>query len=480
VHLAADLAAEPARVLEPGVFRIVICGDFSGSDASSKPPVAQRRFWRIDRDDVDTVLARIAPAARIELEPSDGPLDVSFATLEDFHPDRLIERLAVFQRLRALRREVASAVVAPPPSTPRADERPNAVAIDLTSGSLLDRIVDDAQTSASAQSGSSTTGAMRPGRPRDELTAFVARAVRSHVVPESTPEQRTLVAKVDDVITATMRVLLHHPRFQALESLWRGVDFLVRRLDTSESLQVYLVDVSRDELVADLAAGDAARSSVRKLLADRGDGAWTVLVGAYTFGPDDAPVLSTLAAVGQSVGAPWLAAASARVLGVPTLAGSDSDDWTADASESWVALRRSSAAPFVSLSAPRFLLRLPYGRQGEECSFDFEELGDDSHRGSFLWGNPAIAVALGVAGNAAEGGNVTGRSTIDHLPLHVTRIGGEPIAIPCAELLLSQHAVETMLDAGVTPLVSPRDGDTIVIPRVQSIGSPARAIPIRA
>ena len=38
---------------------------------------------------------------------------------------------------------------------------------------------------------------------------------------------------------------------QALEAAWRGLYFLVKRLDTDGGLKLFLLDVSRDELAAD-------------------------------------------------------------------------------------------------------------------------------------------------------------------------------------------------------------------------------------
>ena len=474
--LSADLAAQPGRARESTAFRIAIVGNFSGRvSTGTSRPVAGRRTWRIDRDEVDAVLSRIAPELHITLDPSEPPLAIAVSALGDFHPDRLLQRLPIFQRLLSLRREVMAAP-ASPAAPPRRAERADAVAVDLSAGSLLDRIVESAQPETA-----STRQAARP----DELSDFVARAVRSHMVAESTPEQRGLVAKVDDVIVATMRVLLHHPQFQSLESLWRGVDFLVRRLETSESMQVYLADVTREELMADLSSADITRTATYQLLGDDagrpGEQVWSLLVGAYTFEPGDGELLSALATVGRALGAPWLAAAHPTFLGVESFAGTDPDDWAPSRSAAFDELRTSAVAPFLSLSTPRFLVRVPYGRRGEECeTLPFEELGDDPpDNESFCWANPAFVSALAIGGSVADDGVPATRATIDRLPLYVAPVNGEPTATPCAEVLLTQHAVEELLDAGLTALVSPRDADTIVIPRLQSVARPPRPLAIR-
>lgn len=480
VHLAADLSAPAGRELEGDAFRIAIFGDFSGG-AAAGTPLAKRRAWRVDRDDVDSVLSRLAPSVRIALDPSEPPLAVTFAAIDDFHPDRLLRRLPLFQRLLALRNEAATGGQAPAPAPPpRRAQQPDAVALDLATGSLLDQIVGGAPADANAPAST------RQSAPPDDLADFVARAVRPHTVGEATPQQRELVAKIDDVITATLRVLLHHPRFQALESLWRGIDFLVRRLETSESMQVFLVDASRDEIVADLSGADVARSGLHQLLVDaagrQSEPAWSLLVGSYTFEPGDVEVLAKLAAIGRSAGAPWVAGGHARFLGIESFAGTDSDDWTPDRSAGWAALRASAVAPFLALASPRFLLRVPYGRRGEECEvLRFEELGDGAwEHESFLWGNPSIACALAIGSNVAAGDSPASRSALERLPLYVAPVDGESTAMPCAEAVLTQSALEEMLDAGLTALVSPREADELVIPRIQSVAAPLRSLSIRS
>ena len=54
-----------------------------------------------------------------------------------------------------------------------------------------------------------------------------------------------------------MRRVLHHPDFQSAEATWRGVEFLVRRIETGAKMEIVLYDVSAEELAADLAATDA-------------------------------------------------------------------------------------------------------------------------------------------------------------------------------------------------------------------------------
>ena len=60
------------------------------------------------------------------------------------------------------------------------------------------------------------------------------------------------MALLDDTSSGLMRAVLHHPHFQALEATWRGLDFLLRTVETDEELTVSMLDLSRAELASDL------------------------------------------------------------------------------------------------------------------------------------------------------------------------------------------------------------------------------------
>lgn len=482
VNLAADFDVQPSTELRSGVFRIAMVGDFSARshrDAPHPTPLPRRRVWRVDRDEVDPVLAGIAPELHLTLDPSEPPIVVRFSTMDDFHPDRLLQQLPLFQQLRALRDQASapSRGGSPPPRPAPRTARTESAALGLSSGSLLDRIIDNDPNAVDPSQ------QIRGLAPQDELTEFVDRAVRPHTVKEASQEQRELTAKVDDVIAATMRVLLHHPEFQALEALWRGVEFLARRLDTSETLQIVLIDVSKPELSADLGAMSGVESTaLHRLLVEGSAGAarWSIFVGAYTFGPDEVVLLSQLATLGRMAGAPWLAGADPRLAGTPSFAADpDPDEWTIPLPPEWDGLRRSPDASFLSLASPRFLLREPYGKKTDPCSFPFEEMspGAPDHE-SYLWGNGAILCALVIGESVAAEEPPPTQATVEGLPLHVATIDGEAVATPCAEALITHRAVAHMVDRGLTPLASPRDGDSILISRLQSVATPPRPVSI--
>jgi type VI secretion system protein ImpC len=65
---------------------------------------------------------------------------------------------------------------------------------------------------------------------------------------------------------------------------------------------------------------------------------------------------------------------------------------------------------------------------------------------------------------------------IDRLPLHVYVNDGESDSKPCAEILITEDAVERLLEEGLIPLVSFRHRELVRIVRMQSISAPPRAL----
>jgi type VI secretion system protein ImpC len=482
-------------------FRIAILGDFSGRadrwpvEADSAP--AGRRLLHIDRDNFDEVLAKLGVEIRLPIAGNDTPsVAIRFAELDDFHPDRIFEQVEVFQRLRETRRKLqdtrtfASAArearswagmdTTPESSEPPSEQPAPAPEISVTSGSLLDQMLDEAE-----------------GRPPEtrtltdssEWNAFLQRIVKPHLVPSEDPQQAELVASVDAAIAKLMRTILHHPDFQAIEAAWRALYFLVSRLETDADLNIYLLDISKTQLAADLGTAEDLRSTrTYRLLVEQsvetpGAEPWAVLVGNYIFDEirEDVELLGRMAKIASHAGAPFISAASAHILGCESLAETpDPDDWqrqtNEEGSQAWEALRKFPQASYVGLALPRFLLRLPYGQDTDPVEeFDFEEMDADPNHEDYLWGNPCFACVCLLAQVFSRYGwnlRLGVIQDIEGLPLHIYKEQGESKVKPCAEVVLTERAAEIILDNGLMPLLSFRNQDTIRLARFQSLADP--------
>ncbi|MGH9612539.1 MAG: type VI secretion system contractile sheath domain-containing protein, partial [Bryobacteraceae bacterium] len=139
------------------------------------------------------------------------------------------------------------------------------------------------------------------------------------------------------------------------------------------------------------------------------------------------------------------------------------------------------AAAQIGLAAPRFLLRLPYGEDGDPCeSIHFEEMpAGKPDPASYCWGNPAALMALLLGQSFAEYGLRFRPGIVrdvDHLPLHVYEFEGESISQPCGEILLTERAADRLLERGIMPIASMKDSDTVRVVRFQSVADPATTL----
>jgi len=503
VHLNAAAETPSVTPRQDTLFCIAILSDLGGHSNRKRAirEIANCRALQIDRDNFDEVLASFEVEVRLPTD-ANTPLELQFAELDDFHPDRLFQRARMFAKLRTLLARVADPATFPEVAeelglqvartAPTRTEAAKAitpavasVASNLAAHSLLDATIE--QTENANLSGA------RPSRPLNDLDAFVRRITEPHLVAAADPRQEETLAMIDRALNNQLRALLHVPAFQALESAWRSIHFLVRRIETGTQIKLYVFDISKEELAADLGRSqDWQASGVYRLLVENSVGTagaepWAMIVGNYEFGREreDAELLAKLARIAKAAGAPLLAAASPRLLGCASLAESPHPrDWQsppdADSAAAWAALRALPEAAWVGLALPRFLLRVPYGKETDPIeSFDFEEMPGEPAHEDYLWGNPAFACAVLLAESFSEDGwnmRPGSHSQIGGLPLYVYKQDGESDLKPSAEVLLTEDAAERILDHGVMPLVSLKGQDAVRVVRFQSIGKPLAAL----
>ena len=497
VNLNAGESSAGARPSSETPFSMAILGDFSGRASrglADVKTVGERRPILIDRDNFDEVFAGLK--VELHLATAEGvPIVLEFSALDDFHPDHLFEHPA-FQKLRELRGRLENpstfariaeelGVESGPSASSLARkiddsevEAPNPVR--RASGSLLDDMIDETEARGAVEG---TTGT------RDEVREFARQVAAKYRVASPDPRQPEFVAAVDHAVEDVMRKILHCPDFQALEAIWRATFLLVRQLETGPGLKLYLFDISKAELAGDVtSSADLGSSEVFRLLVEKasmtpGADPWALLVGNYSFGPEhnDTDLLSAMARIARRAGAPFLAGGSPSLLGVASLAGAASPrDWTRPEANGWAQLRHLPEAEFIGLALPRFLLRLPYGEDTSPVeAFHFEEFEDSPAHEDYLWANPAFAVALLLAESFSQGGwemRPGSAAQLDRLPFHVYKSDGEAVSKPCAEMLVTEDALEYILEGGMIPLVSYKGRDSVRIARFQSIAQPTRAL----
>ena len=444
-------------------FRLAILGDFSGRANAglleTGAALAKRKPIAIDVDNLDDVLARFKLTLQLPIGEDGATVEVAIGSMDDFHPDQLVENVELFETLLKLRRDLGSKAGFARASKevlswsgedalPRAAGagRGAAVATDLKLGDFA-----------------RLTGRKPKAAEAADVDDLVRRLVGPFVQASRDPQADQLIAQVDAALSAAMRRVLHHPDFQAAESLWRSLDLLTRRIETGAKLQLVVYDVSAEEWAADLAATDALEETglygmlVEQPTLDADQGALSAVIGLYglELSPPHADLLGRMAQIAATARVPFIASIEADALQTPM------HEQHALIREAWTALQSLSAAQYLGLAAVRFLLRMPYGRKSDPIdAFKFEEFTRESGLSGMLWANPAVAVGLLLAQGWSKAGAkmVPGTpSVIGEMPYYVYAApDGDQVALPCTERLWSERQVAKASQYHVMPVVSLR------------------------
>ncbi len=433
--------------------RIALLGDFGGGAANGRldtgAALARRKPRAVEFDSLDDALGQQAITLRLPVGADGAPVEIALADLESFHPDTLFRELALFRQLSELRKRLnnpatfdkaAAEVAQMGGATLKASRAGRGVRARGASPSASARLSDFARLTGRA---SATDGAER-------LDSLLRNIIGPFVVPAARPEKAGLLATLDAAIADAMRAVLHQADFQATESLWRGVDFLLRRLETGPMLQVHLIDISAEEFAADLSASDdLSDTGLYQLLVSRPaetkDGGYTCIAGLYQFEPTPphTELLGRMAKLADAAGATFFTAMAVDELSQPR------QPPHALVVDAFAALRGLPEARRLALLGPRFLLRHPYGKKSDPItSFAFEEFTAADGLAGMLWGHPALLALTVMAGQG-------GAPNVGDLPFHhFVDADGDSTALPCTERFITTAAATELARYGVKALMA--------------------------
>ncbi len=483
-------AGDKSKRVETSPFVMMVLGDFGGhTDKDADPAwLMQVPVRNVDIDNIDQLWKLFSPVLEIDIDSV--PLRLEPRDLDDFHPDQLYSQQPLFAGLRQLRKRLldpatssdALAEVIQSRTAP-ADESPSAASADRSApeengDNMFERLLGGARAQPSPVAAASSS-----------LDKLLSKVVGPHVVHEPDPKVDTAIEAVDQAIAESMRRILHHPGFQALEGAWRSLYDLVQETEIGEELQLKVCSVSKTSLLNGLPTSAEALedSGLYQLLVGRfrraaDDDGFSVLLCNYFFGggADDVALLASLGMMAEAHEAAVIGAAESELVGSHSLVQQPAfNDWSRQDNPFWQQLRESPMAGRIGLVLPRILGRLPYGRETDEISsFEFEEVVSWSHEG-FLWLNPTLSCARLLAQSFALGGwdmSPDDHTNIEGLPAYTYQQDGEKKMLPCAELLLPERSAEAILGLGIMPIVSFRSRDMARLLRFQSIADPVSAL----
>jgi type VI secretion system protein ImpC len=495
----AGPSGESPEPREPAsLFRVLVLGDLSGRGSRQAGKDTPPTFMpgRIDLDSFDRVIERLSPRLQLRLpQAPEQAIGVGIGSFEDLEPDALFARLPLFAQMRELR----ARLVNPATFAQAAAELRAADAAGASPGAVVAppsaAAEDDASTLQRLLGGLSSAAAPAAA-PRATAEGVVDRLVRQlvapHIVADHSAQQQPMIDALDRAIGETLRAVLHHPHFRALEGSWRAIDQFVRSVEMDGQVLLEVVDASAADLLDSLVAaeGDVARMPLAHSLAARRihegeEEGYALIVGLYEFG-SGAAELALLAGLGRLAageGAAFIAAAA------PDLATVDgSDAWTgvlspatdAAALARWNALRASAVAGHIALVWPRLLGRLPYGaKQQPVAAFAFEELPGAHQHDRLPWRPAALDAAACLARAYCDAGwdlDPSAGADIEDLPAYVDRSGDAARFQAAAEFFMSDRQAQALGQVGIVPLLSHRSLPRARLGGLRSIAALAPAL----
>jgi type VI secretion system protein ImpC len=288
----------------------------------------------------------------------------------------------------------------------------------------------------------------------------------------------SMIAEIDQRISAQINEILHKDEFQKLESTWRSIKYLVDHCDFRENVKVELFDATKEDLAADFEdSPEIPKSGLYRVVYSAeygtfGGHPYGALVTDFQFdaGHEDVRLLQQLASVSAMAHAPLLANASPRFFGEDTFESLPALRDLKSMFESpqyarWRSFRDSEDSRYVGLCAPRFMLRVPYDPDHKPVKeFDFAEDVVDKHD-NYLWGPASFALAARAADSFARyrwSPNIIGPKAggaVEDLPLHQYKAMGELQTKLPVEVQLTERREFEMAEEGFIGLVFRKGSD---------------------
>ena len=354
----------------------------------------------------------------------------------------------------------------------------------LTEGSLLDEIMQQTRI-APNEDGYDIA--------KKGVAAFIENLLGSpqseELVNKSLVDQ--MLVELDKKVSAQMDEILHNANYQKMESSWRGLKLLIDRTDFRENNKVEILHVTKEELLEDFEfAPETCQAGLYKHVYSSGYGQFGgeptgAIIGNYAFSPStpDMKLLQYMGALGAMSHAPFISSVGPEFFGIDSFEELPNIKDLKSTFESpkytkWRSLRESEDARYLALTAPRFLLRVPYEPIENPIKlFNYTENVCSSHD-HYMWGNTAFAFATRLTDSFAKYRwcpNIIGPQSggaVEDLPVHVFEsMGALQSKIP-TEVLITDRKEFELAEEGFIALTMRKGSDNAAFFSANSIQKP--------
>jgi len=491
--------------------RLAVMGEFRPRQYETGEPDGTYFRHQIDKETFDEVVKKSGLQLTFDIpnplgnSPKELHIDYPIETIKSFHPDEIVAAIPECSGLLNARRimndlvfrkttpdkvgselktlslpvsalEKISAALLPPQKTETAPEPEKPQAAPTPSpkqdGGAIDSILDMVDIGAQADESES-----RKRQIENAISDIVSNG-QSSTPPVNVAAANEAISFIDLLLNKTMNVIVHHPEFQRLESLWRGLKFLVDRSDFRKGIYLEIVNCPKSQLWPVFS---------EKVYPPEYDGHSQVPLAGIIFTDEfeqhapDIELLRNLTEKAADIPVMLIGAAGFTFFGIEQEEQFDKLPLLTTLMESpdyakYDGFRSEQTSRWLTLCFNRFLLRDTYGENGQKTkSFAFEE--SIGHREDYLWGSPVWATASCLTRSQALTGwpsNISGRQdgSLDNLPVRpLTLANGEEVNLPL-EVVTSDRRLEEFDRIGIIPLVCEMNSDMAYILASPTVNRP--------
>jgi type VI secretion system protein ImpC len=461
--------------------RLLVVGDFIPESPDVQDWSASSYLVNITPANFKSVMQQLEPSLSLDVpnrlkdSPKELKVELSFTDMKSFDPESVaqqVDELADILEMRHLVSQVKDGKL----KVQEFDEKAEQLGIDSTWIHQFHQMLSASKTSEEAkpstsesqQDTKSTGGTLdsllnivdaddendsdEPSHQVGNLLGAIAGSKGTSGADKTAVDR--IINELDQILSRQINEIIHHKKFQQLESTWRGLKFLVDRTDFQEDIKIELLSAHKDEL------RDAIYNQVFiPEYNEISEFPLSVIIADYEFDktPEEVELLTDIGQIGSSIQVPFISSVGFEFFGVKT-----SDElaklpmlntlFREPQYAEWNALRDKEEAQYIAMTLPRFLLRLPYGPDGKKVkAFGFVEDADSFD--NYLWGRGVFAVASTLVRSFKEDGwgvritGIQGGGIVENLPIWSYHTAGREVRIPL-EVTLPQSREREFTDNG--------------------------------
>ena len=498
VHITYDVEIGDAIVKRELPLIVGILADLSGAPKEALPPIKEREFVTIDRDNFDEVMAgcNVRLAYKVDnvtaAEGGKTNLELLFNNITDFEPINLVKQIPITNTVYESRCRIRDFMA----KLDGNDALDGILSEVLADEALQKELIDafsEAEDHSKVEPSELMNRMLNEGQMAlDEsqipysmelIGEFALSILRDG--PENPPQfasdiMSDKIALIDNQLTQQINLVMHDKLFQTLEATWRGLHFLVMNTETGATLKLRLFNVSKADLLKDLQkAVEFDQSALFKKVYEEefgtyGGDPFSFLVGDYEFGrhPADIELLEKIAGVAASAHAPFISAAYSKLFDMEDFFSLSQPRDLTKVFESaelikWRSFRESEDSRYVTLTLPKVLLRLPYGPETVVAEgFDFIEDVDGTDARKYLWGNPAYILGQRITNAFSKHGwlaairGVEGGGLVEGLPAHTFKTAAGDVKLTCpTQVSITDRREKELNDLGFMAILHCKGSD---------------------